>query len=217
MKLYSDKGIKNLTRCHDASDWVVVVSWLKTKLQKWKQKKKWIAVIPWIWCCCRYSPEWCSIVQKKSELFIYSVCYFSVVVSSPATHTHTSYGFISVCAAVYTGPQQAHTVSFALKANCMELLRIKVWIMIDAFINSSALSCPSLVGPCSFQTQLFNIYNPASSRHWCGYTAPSAPADWLRVYRGKKLDQAERGAEIESRRLRERQNCLLQTASTNSG
>lgn len=93
--------------------------------------------------------------KEEWTVYLFSVLFFSCCVLPP--NTHTSYGFISVCAAVYTGPQQAHTVSFALKANCMELLRIKVWIMIDAFINSSALSCPSLVGPCSFQTQLFTF------------------------------------------------------------
>lgn len=101
--------------------------------------------------------------KEEWTVYLFSVLFFSCCVLPPPTHTHTSYGFISVCsvcAAVYTRPQQAHTVSFALKANCMELLRIKVWIMIDAFINSSALSCPSLVGPCSFQTRLFTFTIP---------------------------------------------------------
>lgn len=105
-----------------------------------------------------------ALLSKRRVNCLFIQCaIFQLLCPPPPTHTHTSYGFISVCsvcAAVYTGPQQAHTVSFALKANCMELLRIKVWIMIDAFINSSAPSCPSLVGPCSFQTRLFTFTIP---------------------------------------------------------
>lgn len=80
-------------------------------------------------------------LQRGLTVYFFSVLFVSCCFSPL---THTSYGFILVCAAVYTAPQQAH-VSSALNANCVELFTLKVWIMIDAFLNSSVVSCPSLV------------------------------------------------------------------------
>lgn len=115
-----------------------------------------------------------SFPQGELTVYLSSALFVSCCSPDPP-HTHIIWFYFSLCS-LHWASASSH-VSSALNANCMELFTLKIWIMIDAFLNSSVLSCPSLVGPCSFQTLLFYIYNPVSSSHRCGYTAPSAPAD----------------------------------------